>query len=827
MLEREYKEVDAWGDDYFEPTPNSRQVRVRGRVFLDAAASPSRGGGTKPPLKGIPVSDEERIAVTDQDGAFAFSVFVDEHRVIRLQLPSGFQPTTPWYQLIRGDDTQTDYFFEFGLRKTPGTAAGKAFNFAVIADSQFSDQKAAERYREDLRQIEALSETPEFILHCGDLVKTGWLREWKLYDWAVRDLAVPIYHVVGGHEENYGQSTWLERPSDGHFKLFCGPTWYAFDVAGVHFIVIDQHKLGSSPAALARQQAWLKADLRRLAKGARVFIAAHYPLDIRPWLRKCEVLGFVYGHWHETTRHAYRDVPFLKVAAIRGGDLGMFSRPMQIARIGNGNGRLTTEVRILGQHRRLEHVATAAVPGQPRQQKISVIGYHTSTDIRAVTCTDSNGKTKKLTRSGDWTWSGTVPKTAGRRQKITLQAVGDNDERWQKRVTMPPTPATVPEIRVDADWTWFGRDFQGGRWTDIELPPPLTLAWCTATGSRLQTANSPILYRRRLYMGTQQCDVNGRAPRLLCISSKNGTVIWRRDLDGDSMFSPAAADGLVFVTTNQGSTYAFDARTGKRRWKRNLFGRHGAWTYHKLSSPVMPYQGTLLVSAESGPFVVYDAGTGKTVHRQEEPPMLHGLIGFSVPFPDHGMLYWNGYNTTLAQNMRNREIAWTRDTRGIGTRGIGMGLLEGNVFYQNNTNSVTAFDGTTGETLWQQPARAGCFAAAVIVGPETLIGGGVERLCLSKRDGSTIWAFEADAAPAPATANRGHKVGGQSTPCVAGQTVYFGGEDGYLYALDRETGECRWRYYLALPIKSSPIVSGNSLFVSDFDGNLFGFVATR
>ena len=167
MLERENKEVDSWGDDYFEPRPNSRQVKVRGRVFLDAAASPSRGGGTRPPLKGIPVSDEERIVVTEQDGAFSFSMFVDEHRVVRLQLPSGFRPTTPWYQLIRGDDTRTDYFFEFGLRKTPETAAGKAFNFVVITDSQFSDQKAAERYREDLRQIETLSETPEFIRIAG------------------------------------------------------------------------------------------------------------------------------------------------------------------------------------------------------------------------------------------------------------------------------------------------------------------------------------------------------------------------------------------------------------------------------------------------------------------------------------------------------------------------------------------------------------------------------------------------------------------------------------------------------------------------------------
>ena len=68
-------------------------------------------------------------------------------------------------------------------------------------------------------------------------------------------------------------------------------------------------------------------------------------------------------------------------------------------------------------------------------------------------------------------------------------------------------------------------------------------------------------------------------------------------------------------------------------------------------------------------------------------------------------------------------------------------------------------------------------------------------------------------------------MGGHSTPCIAGDVAYFGGENGYLYAVDAGTGECLWRYYLGLPIMGSPIISGNALFVSDFDGNLHGFVA--
>ena len=66
-------------------------------------------------------------------------------------------------------------------------------------------------------------------------------------------------------------------------------------------------------------------------------------------------------------------------------------------------------------------------------------------------------------------------------------------------------------------------------------------------------------------------------------------------------------------------------------------------------------------------------------------------------------------------------------------------------------------------------------------------------------------------------------MGGQSSPVLAGDILYFGSDDGHLYALDKQTGKLLWKFYFGCPIKGSPIVSGNALYLSDYDGNLFAF----
>ena len=65
----------------------------------------------------------------------------------------------------------------------------------------------------------------------------------------------------------------------------------------------------------------------------------------------------------------------------------------------------------------------------------------------------------------------------------------------------------------------------------------------------------------------------------------------------------------------------------------------------------------------------------------------------------------------------------------------------------------------------------------------------------------------------------------RSQPSVSGNTVFVGGQNLFLYALDKETGCVRWRVKTDGEIRSAPAIyfgeSGEFIFVGDYEGNLY------
>jgi len=56
---------------------------------------------------------------------------------------------------------------------------------------------------------------------------------------------------------------------------------------------------------------------------------------------------------------------------------------------------------------------------------------------------------------------------------------------------------------------------------------------------------------------------------------------------------------------------------------------------------------------------------------------------------------------------------------------------------------------------------------------------------------------------------------------VAGQTVYVGGYDGNFYALDIKTGHPKWQFAAGDRINSSALVNEGRLFFGSDDGCLY------
>ncbi len=65
----------------------------------------------------------------------------------------------------------------------------------------------------------------------------------------------------------------------------------------------------------------------------------------------------------------------------------------------------------------------------------------------------------------------------------------------------------------------------------------------------------------------------------------------------------------------------------------------------------------------------------------------------------------------------------------------------------------------------------------------------------------------------------------ESSPLLAGRTVYFGDTNGRVHALDAATGKSRWSYETGAPVKASPTLAHGRLFVGNYAGTFYALDA--
>ena len=131
----------------------------------------------------------------------------------------------------------------------------------------------------------------------------------------------------------------------------------------------------------------------------------------------------------------------------------------------------------------------------------------------------------------------------------------------------------------------------------------------------------------------------------------------------------------------------------------------------------------------------------------------------------------------------------------------------GKLYLVNNSGYAIALDADTGKTLWKR--RIGRLNASspaysrhrlYIV---NLVPGHIVKL--NATNGRVIW-------------KRSLPGRAESSPVVIGRTVYFGCENGELFAMSTGRGDVRWSTPLGGPVKSAPAYYGGRLFVGDYGG---------
>ncbi|HUS81559.1 MAG TPA: PQQ-binding-like beta-propeller repeat protein, partial [Armatimonadota bacterium] len=573
---------------------------------------------------------------------------------------------------------------------------------------------------------------------------------------------------------------------------------------------------------LALQTAWIEADLDAQPQSRPIIIVTHQPpgnAQLDAWLDRHNIVGVMYGHWHVINECGHRGAVYLDTGPMRGSDWGAFSRCFRVVSVDGGH--LTSEVRVCGQVQRLDVVAPQGTVGRGLAP-VQVKAYDTVRRVRSVTCeVSAGGQTTAvpLRQTGYHTWEGVWDAGAAPAGEVTISVSATDEEgrSWQRQTIAQLQDAPTPPVRLGDDWPGVFRA-DHSRVREQPLGDGLQLAWAVNTGGRCQKGVSPIIYGGRVYVGVDDKEVGHPGAGVSCFDPADGRLIWHAATDASVCSAPAAADGAVYAVSSLGTCYALNAGTGEELWRCEAFGPPSG---HRLveCSPVIAGDEILLMG-DSGVCHVLDRRSGQPTR---EIRFGGSLVYFSVPTVSEGRAYAGLQKAATALDLRTGEQIWTT---AISSGKISSAPVPWRGRLYVNAATLSCLDERTGERLWQQavPTSGNGISVAVPAG-DVVLAHGVSLHAFVAETGEVRWRCEFPGEPDAENSNQRQVMAGQSTPAVAGDVAWVGHDDGCIYGVALADGAIRWRYQVGVPVKGSPIISGNTLLVCDWDGNLYCFVA--
>jgi 3',5'-cyclic AMP phosphodiesterase CpdA len=174
---------------------------------------------------------------------------------------------------------------------TPLGVATNALTFVQISDTHIGFRKEANpdvvgSLRHAIADINALPQTPAFVVHTGDVSHLSKPEEFAKARELLQEIRVDRVHTIPGEHDT------IDEGVNGYLRFFDhdgnGKAWYSFDQGGVHFVALNNvlnFKMGTLAALGDEQLAWLKNDLVNLSRSMPIVVLAHIPLWTiwEPW----------------------------------------------------------------------------------------------------------------------------------------------------------------------------------------------------------------------------------------------------------------------------------------------------------------------------------------------------------------------------------------------------------------------------------------------------------------------------------------------------------------------------------------------------------------
>lgn len=802
----------------------STYAAYTGKVFVDSNGNGTYDKGEKL-LPGIAVSDGLNVVKTDSKGRFTLNGY-EKTRFIFITTPSGYKTYNRHYIPVSASTTE----YDFGVLPLKGKriAADGKHKFIHISDTEiFKDVMGQGKWLKNLKEFAANSNAA-FILHNGDICYEKGLKK-HIGLMNTKNMDCPVFYANGNHDlvkGKYGEEL---------FESIYGPVYYSFNVGNVHYVVTPMAGGDYRPSYTTDQVArWLKNDLAQLKPGTPVVIFNHnlltsgdrfiYGKKDAIDLNTYNLKGWLYGHWHNHYVHRQGKVLAICTSPLNQGGIDHSTAAYRVMNVDkNGNPASDLRYTYIDDFVRTNVVAAPSGPVSVSANLYSSAAYpaSVSTIVLDGGKTIAKGTLKRLT---DWTWRTDIniperyrqsDKNNRLRFRTTAEFANGHTVTDEQDVTFSPTATP----RLSTDWTNLGGNPQHKGIAKDSLRTPLRLAWIKNVGANLYMA-SPLVYKGNVYVasvdenGTDKCAV-------FALNGKTGALLWRCPVDYSIRNSITIADGKVFAQDISGVLYTIDAENGQllKRTQLDISGL-----------PVMDEgivsSGDTVYAGSGHALCAVDARSGNTLWKNTNGwNRGEGTVSTWSVGPEN-LIWGTQWTAMYANKLQDGKSVWRNGTEGLSSR-ASTPAVHGHLLYTVSNDSFFIIDEETGRIVARKKLDCGVDVASspLLTDKEIIFGtstGGV--IALDNQTLEKKWQFKTDPAlvyTAPYTAYPDNTV--ETSPILAGKVVYVAASDGKLYGLDPHTGKQIWQQNLGAPCFATPAVSGNSLIVTDFGGNVYLF----
>ncbi len=270
---------------------------------------------------------------------------------------------------------------------------------------------------------------------------------------------------------------------------------------------------------------------------------------------------------------------------------------------------------------------------------------------------------------------------------------------------------------------------------------------------------------------------------------------WRFQAGAAIISQPAVADGLAYITADDGNVYAIELTSGEEAW------RYEAG--EGMSSSPAVVDGIVVAVTNGGRILAIDAATGEerwTREADAAPESMPAVVGDTLYLgTDAGM--------AIALDLATGDERWSYDAGAAVSRSVAVG--GGSVYFGAENATFHAVDAETGEGRWSAQGVGGRIGTPTVgdglVYTVILDDTHPQVTALSTNDGVVRWRFEPEQAV------------GVRPVVLAGDTLFATDRGGTVYALDPASGSVRTSYAQDSEISAGPAFVDGQLYVAAFD----------